>query len=179
MCKSGDFQRVFAHSSVCRLPARCREVFGRLSVCRTSALGYHRYGCERAECGHKEVVYHSCGDRHCPNCGGMKREQWIEAREAELLPTKYYHVVFTLPHEWNSLVLGNRRELLRVLFDAGSGTLLNFGRNRAYVGGELGITAVLHTWGQDLSFHPHIHCIVSGGGYDEAAGVFGSWSVTG
>jgi hypothetical protein len=115
--------------------------------------------------------YHSCRNRHCPNCGAGKKEQWIEARMAELLPVKYYHAVFTLPHHLNSIVMGNRKEVFDLLFQASSYTLLKFGMDEQYLGAQTGIVAVLHTWGQQLSFHPHLHCIVSGGGVDKS----GKW----
>ena len=115
-------------------------------------------------CGAIKYQYHSCRDRHCPECGAIKKEEWIEARMQELLPVKYYHVVFTLPHELNSLVLGHRKLLYKLLFDASAQTLLTFAKDQKYLGAIPGIISVLHTWGQQLSFHPHIHCIVSGGG---------------
>ena len=107
------------------------------------------------------------GNRHCPNCGGLKKEQWVEDLTADLLPTAYYHVVFTLPHELHAVILGNRKELFKLLFDAASKTLLQFSDDPKYLGAKCSITAILHTWGQQLSFHPHVHCIVSGGGADE------------
>jgi hypothetical protein len=106
-------------------------------------------------------------DRHCPNCGGLKKEQWVEDLTADLLPTAYYHVVFTLPHELHPIILGNRKELFKLLFDSASKTLLQFAKDPKWLGGKCSITAILHTWGQQLSFHPHLHCIVSGGGVDE------------
>jgi len=139
-------------------------VLQRLRVCRTAALGYHLYQCSDEACAHIKYQYHSCRDRHCPNCGAMKKQEWIEARQQELLPVKYYHVVFTLPHELNSLVLGHRQLLFKLLFDASSQTLLTFARDPKYLDAVPGIISILHTWGQQLSFHPHIHCIVSGGG---------------
>ena len=141
-----------------------QKVLQRIKTCRTSALGYHVYQCGNEECGHIKYQYHSCRDRHCPNCGAVKKQEWIEARMQELLPVKYYHVVFTLPHELNSLVMGHRRILYKLLFDASAQTLLSFAKDEKYVGATPGIISVLHTWGQQLSFHPHIHCIVSGGG---------------
>ena len=140
------------------------KVLQRIRTCRTPALGYHVYGCTKDECGHIQYQYHSCRDRHCPNCGAVKKQEWIEARSRELLPVKYYHVVFTLPHELNSLVMGHRKLLYKLLFDASAGTLLTFAKDEKYLGALPGIISVLHTWGQQLSFHPHIHCIVSGGG---------------
>lgn len=141
-----------------------QHVLDHLMKCRTAALGYHLYKCVNEACGHVHYQYHSCRERHCPNCGTLKKQQWIEARMQELLPVKYYHVVFTLPHELNSLVMGHRKLLYKLLFDASSQTLLSFAKDPQYLGAVPGIISVLHSWGQQLSFHPHIHCIVSGGG---------------
>jgi hypothetical protein len=146
-----------------------QKVLQRIKTCRTSALGYHVYQCSDEQCGHVKYQYHSCRDRHCPNpiaigCGAIKKQEWIEARRQELLPVKYYHVVFTLPHELNGLILGHRKVLFKLLFDASAQTLLTFAKDVKYLDAIPGIISVLHTWGQQLSFHPHIHCIVSGGG---------------
>ncbi len=141
-----------------------QKVLQRIKTCRTSALGYHVYQCCDEQCGHIKYQYHSCRDRHCPNCGAIKKQEWIEARRQELLPVKYYHVVFTMPHELNSIVMGHRKILFKLLFDASAQTLLTFAKDEKYLGATAGIISVLHTWGQQLSFHPHIHCIVSGGG---------------
>ena len=141
-----------------------QKVLQRLRSCRTAALGYHIYRCSDDNCAHVKYQYHSCRDRHCSQCGALKKQQWIERRTAELLPVKYYHVVFTLPHEINSLVMGYRKLLFKLLFDASSQTLLRFAADPKYLQAQPGIISVLHTWGQQLSFHPHIHCIVSGGG---------------
>ncbi len=147
--------------------AHVKMVMNRICICRTQALGYHLYQCGDDTCRHLKYQYHSCRDRHCPNCGAIKKQQWIEARTQELLPVKYYHVVFTLPHELNSLVMGHPRVLYKLLMDASAGTLLCFARDPKYLGATAGIISVLHTWGQQLSFHPHVHCIVSGGGIIE------------
>jgi hypothetical protein len=144
--------------------AQVKKVLGRLSRCRTSELGFHLYRCSNEACAHVKYQYHSCRDRHCPRCGALKKQEWIEARTQELLPVKYYHVVFTLPHELNSLVMGHQRLLYKLLFDASAQTLLAFAKDGKYLGAQPGIISVLHTWGQQLSFHPHVHCIVSGGG---------------
>lgn len=146
------------------------KVLQRLRTCRTASMGFHLYRCSDEDCGHIKYQYHSCRDRHCPNCGAVKKQEWIEARMQELLPVKYYHVVFTLPHELNSLVMGHRRLLYKLLFEASSQTLLSFAKDPQYLGALPGIISVLHTWGQSLSFHPHIHCIVSGGGIGADAG---------
>ncbi len=139
-------------------------VLSRIQSCRTADLGYHAYQCTDSNCGAMQYVYHSCRNRHCPGCGNSKKEEWIEARMKELLPVKYYHAVFTMPHQLNSLVMGNRKEMFTLLFDAASYTLLRFAKDEKYLGAQPCIIAVLHTWGQQLSFHPHLHCIVSGGG---------------
>lgn len=142
----------------------CRSVFKQLSHCRTIYTGVHLLHCNDATCGHQHYQYHNCGNRHCPNCGGMKRQQWLEDKLTELLPTTYFHTVFTLPHELNSLIMGNRVSLFNLLFEASSYTLLTLAKDEKWLGATPGIISVLHTWGQTLSFHPHVHCIVSGGG---------------
>jgi len=150
--------------------AHVTKVLQRIKTCRTAALGYHLYQCTGDDCGHIKYQYHSCRDRHCPNCGAIKKQEWIEARMQELLPVKYYHVVFTLPRELNSLVMGHRKILYKLLFDASAQTLLAFAKDQKHLGASPGIISVLHTWGQQLSFHPHIHCIVSGGGITDDNG---------
>jgi len=140
-----------------------------IESCRTAALGGHVERCDA--CGQLRYSYHSCRNRHCPKCQTLAKERWLAARQAELLPVPYYHVVFTLPHELNSLAQGNPRVIHRLLFDAAARTLIEFGENPRWLGGEVGITMVLHTWGQTLSQHLHVHCLVSGG----ALGVDGRW----
>jgi hypothetical protein len=140
------------------------KVLGHIQNCRTARLGYHLYRCSDHHCGHMKSQYHSCRNRHCPMCGNCKKDEWIEARMKELLPCKYYHIVFTVPHELNSLIMGNRKILFKLMFDTSAYTLLKFSEDEKYIGAQSGITSVLHTWGQQLSFHPHIHSIVSGGG---------------
>ncbi len=139
-------------------------VMQQLKGCRTERFGYHLYKCNNDSCNKLKYQYHSCRNRHCPACGFAQKEQWIEDREYELLPISYYHVVFTLPHELNSIILGNRKILFNALFDAAADTLLSFSQNPTHLGAIPGILAILHTWGQQLSFHPHLHCIISGGG---------------
>lgn len=143
------------------------KVLRSLQRCRTAALGYDAWRCQDADCGAMHYRYHSCRNRHCPNCGNSRKDAWIEERTRELLPVKYYHAVFTLPHQLNALVMGNRRQMFNLLFRASSYTLLKFGRDARWLGATPGIITVLHTWGQQLSFHPHLHCIVSGGGVDK------------
>jgi predicted nucleic acid-binding Zn ribbon protein len=162
--KTGTLQQVLqqhAHTAQTDYNAR---VLAKLQVCRTSALGYHLYKCKDDGCDTYKYQYHSCRNRHCPQCGALQRIQWVEDRQRELLPVPYYHIVFTLPHELNSIIMGNRKNCYNLLFKAASSTLLQFGKDQKYLGAQLGILAVLHTWGQQLSFHPHLHCIVSGGG---------------
>jgi len=141
-----------------------QKVFRALRRCRTEALGYHLYRCGTGSCAGRQMRYHSCRNRHCPSCGGSRQQAWVEARMRELIPCKYYHVVFTLPHELNGVVLGNRKVMFDLLFASAHYTLEVFGRDDRYLGGRAGVISILHTWGQNLSFHPHVHCIVSGGG---------------
>src|SRR5919199_194838 len=154
-------QVLLQHADVQGDSVQVQKVLQHLKVCRTSALGYQVYKCSEESCGHIKYQYHSCRDRHCPQCGALKKEQWIEARRQELLPVSYYHVVFTLPHELNALVLGHRRLLFNLLFEAASATLLTFAKDPKYLGALPGIISVLHTWGQQLSFHPHVHSVLS------------------
>ena len=130
-----------------------------VSVCRTPELGGHLDRCE--SCGFERPAYNSCRNRHCPKCQSLAKAQWLEKHTSELLPVGYYHLVFTLPHELNRLILANKRILLTLLFRAVSETLLEFGRSR--LGGTVGIIAVLHTWDQTLKDHFHLHCLVPAG----------------
>jgi hypothetical protein len=131
-------------------------------ACRTAALGGQCYRCER--CGALTHRYRSCGNRHCPKCQSLAKERWLAARQQELLPVPYFHVVFTLPHALNTLTLANPRALYALLFHAASATLLQFGRNGRWLGAEIAATLVLHTWDQRLGLHPHVHALVSAGG---------------
>ena len=135
------------------------RVLWHLAACGTPVLGANLFACPH--CRHQHWAPRSCGDRHCPRCMAAKSWQWLEKQTRSLLPIIYYHCVFTLPAELNSLVLANQRRLYPLLFECAAQSLLEFGRNRLH--GDLGITAVLHTWGQKLDFHPHLHCIVTGG----------------
>ena len=146
-----------------RLPPHHWRILNALLACRTPALGGHRYRCQ--ECGQSHFVPHSCRNRHCPLCQGQAARQWLAKQEAALLPVPYFHLVFTLPHALNPLIRQNQRALYRLLFEAATRTLLEFGRNHFQA--QLGITAVLHTWSQTLLDHYHLHCIVSGGGLSE------------
>lgn len=130
--------------------------------CRTAALGAHVDGC--TSCGHLRISYNSCRNRHCPKCQGNEREKWIQAREQELLPVPYFHVVFTLPDALNPLCLHKDKEVYNILFQTAWSVLNTFGRDHKWLGAQSGMIAILHTWGQTLSLHPHLHCIVPGGG---------------
>jgi hypothetical protein len=132
-----------------------------IAACRTAALGGHMEGCDH--CGATRIAYNSCRNRHCPKCQTLAKERWLAARRAELLPVDYFHVVFTLPHALNPLDQGNPRVLYRLLFQAATATLAAFGDDPRHLGGELGIVAILHTWGQTLEQHLHLHCVVPGG----------------
>ena len=128
-------------------------------ACRTAYLGGHIDRCDR--CGAVRITYHSCRNRHCPTCQHMPRERWLEQRKREILSTRYFHVVFTLPHALNPIVLNNKKVMLTILFQSASRTLLAFGENT--LGGKLGFIATLHTWDQKLGAHFHLHCLVAGG----------------
>jgi len=130
--------------------------------CRTAELGGHVDACDG--CGNISISYNSCRNRHCPKCQGSNREEWIKAREAELLPVSYFHVVFTLPSVINSLAMHAPKQVYDTLFEAAWETIACFGKNK---GVHLGMISVLHTWGQNLSLHPHLHCIVPGGGVEK------------
>jgi len=145
-------------------PTSCaqRRVLRAIVRCRTAALGGHVEGCDA--CGHTRIAYNSCRDRHCPKCQGAARAKWMAAEQAMLLPVDYFHVVFTLPHALTPLLRVNPRVLYALLFRAAAATLLAFARDPKHLGGEPGITMVLHTWGQNLTEHVHVHCVVTGGG---------------
>jgi hypothetical protein len=142
-------------------PAKLR-VISDLQACRTAALGGHVDECQ--DCGHARVSYNSCRNRHCPKCQGARRAAWLEAREADLLPVEYFHVVFTLPEGIAEIALQNKKEVYGLLFHASAETLKEVARDPAHLGAEIGFVSVLHTWGQNLLHHPHVHCVVPGGG---------------
>jgi hypothetical protein len=133
-----------------------------LRQCRTAALGGHVDAC--SECGHVRISYNSCRNRHCPRCQNMEREEWMLSRENELLPVPYFHLVFTLPDLLNPLALHQPAKLYKLLFDAAWQTMKTFAADHRHLGAQAGMIAILHTWGQTLSLHPHLHCIVPGGG---------------
>jgi len=133
-----------------------------LARCRTAALGGHLDQCTR--CGHRAISYNSCRNRHCPKCQTAARERWIAARRQELLPTRYVHVVFTLPRPFAPLALQNKKIVYDLLFRASAETLLEVARDPRHLGAEIGFFSVLHTWNQKLGLHPHVHCVVPAGG---------------
>ena len=133
-----------------------------IARCRTVALGGHLDQCTR--CGHRAISYNSCRNRHCPKCQTSARERWIAARRRELLPTRYVHVVFTLPPQLAPLALQNKKVIYDLLFRASSETLLEVARDPKHLGAEIGFFTVLHTWNQKLGLHPHVHCVIPAGG---------------
>jgi hypothetical protein len=139
-----------------------RRALGDLTRCRTASLGGHVEACNR--CGYQQVAYNSCRNRHCPKCQATEAARWVEARAAELLPVEYFHVVFTLPAALGPLALQNPRVVYDLLFRTAAETLLHIAADPRHLGAEIGFLAVLHTWGQNLQHHPHVHCVVPGGG---------------
>ena len=145
-----------------KLPRNHLRAMRAIEVCRTAALGGHKDKCDH--CGHLEISYNSCRNRHCPKCQTLAKEKWIEARNEDLLPLEYFHVVFTIPSELNPLVSMNRKIMYALLFRSVSETLLELANDPKHLGAKIGVISVLHTWGQNLMDHPHVHCIVTGGG---------------
>jgi hypothetical protein len=139
-----------------------RRVMGAVEACRTAALGGHAEAC--GDCGLIRLAYNSCRNRHCPKCQGPARAQWLQDRQAELLPVEYFHLVFTLPAPVAALALQNKAQVYGILFAAAAETLATLAADPRHLGAEIGLVAVLHTWGQTLQHHPHLHCVVPGGG---------------
>lgn len=152
----------FCRSQGDRLCRSQRRVLGAIDACRTAALGGHAERC--TDCGVIRCNYNSCRNRHCPKCQGLARAQWLADRQAELLPVPYFHVVFTLPSPIAEIALQNKAVVYDILFKAASDTLRVIAADPKHLGAEIGIIALLHTWGQTLGHHPHLHCIVPGGG---------------
>jgi|LauGreDrversion4_2_1035121.scaffolds.fasta_scaffold55600_3 hypothetical protein len=142
-----------------------QRVLNALKICRTSALGGHVERCDNNSCKYERIAYNSCRNRHCPKCQSSNRERWVLARKNDLLNCTYFHVVFTIPQELNLFCIKYPKELYEILFDASKETLFVFGKDAKHLGAQMGAIAVLHTWGQNLSLHPHIHMIVPGGGF--------------
>jgi hypothetical protein len=133
-----------------------------IEVCRTAALGGHVEQC--GQCQYTRISYNSCRNRHCPKCQSLSRARWVESRKTELLPVEYFHVVFTVPDQIAALAFYNQETVYHLLFRAAAETLLTIARDRKHLGADIGFFAILHTWGQNLLFHPHLHCVVPGGG---------------
>ena len=145
-----------------RLTREQLRVMRAIEVCRTATLGGHVEKC--SHCDHLRIAYNSCRNRHCPKCQNTERQRWLADRQSELLPVEYFHVVFTLPEPVARIALQNRKTVCGILFQAASETLLTIARAPKYLGAEIGFFAILHTWGQNLQHHPHIHCVIPGGG---------------
>ncbi len=160
MFRAAGAQFLLRHAHVLR--GEQRRAIKDLAACRTAALGGHEEACD--SCGHRRFAYNSCRNRHCPKCQASARARWLEARSAELIDVPYFHVVFTLPAEFGPLALHNPRMIYGLLFRAASETLLQIAADRKHLGAEIGFLAVLHTWGQNLLHHPHLHCVVPAGG---------------
>ena len=153
-----EFRQAHAGS----LSARQKRVLRSIELCRTAALGGHMERCD--QCGHERNAYNSCADRHCPKCQSLGRAKWLEKRQAELLPCEYFHVVFTLPEPLAKLSLQNKRQMYSLLFRATAETLQTIAADPKHLGAQVGFFCILHTWGQTLTAHPHLHCVVPGGG---------------
>ena len=154
---NGQWSNVIANCNTYQL-----RMLHAVRSCRTSALGGQLYQCN--SCCRHHIRYNSCRNRHCPQCQNTQKERWILARQAQLIDTTYYHVVFTIPHVLNSLCKSNQRIMYACLLRSTWDTLNTFGWNKKYLGAQIGATTVLHTWGSNLSYHPHVHCMVPGGG---------------
>ena len=143
------------------LSSEQRKVVRAIQSCRTADMGWHEYECDA--CGHVEYVYNGCHNRHCPRCPSVRQTEWVAKLKRDLLPVDYYHVVFTLPDELGPLMMYNRAVMYNLLFRAAWETLEAFGKDPKWLGGKLGVVAMLHTWGQTLNYHVHLHCLVTGG----------------
>jgi hypothetical protein len=155
----GDAYRAKNHAT---LSTAQRRVMSAIELCRTAALGGHIEECDR--CDHQRMFYNSCRDRHCPKCQALARAEWIENRQTELLNCEYFHVVFTVPEEIADIAYQNKQVVYGILFRAMAKTLQTIAADPKHLGAEIGFFAVLHSWGQNLLFHPHLHCVVPGGG---------------
>jgi hypothetical protein len=151
-----------AYRAAHALPRQQLRVMRAIEVCRTAVLGGHVESC--SQCDFTRISYNSCRNRHCPKCQNAERAQWLESRKAELLPVEYFHVVFTVPEEVARIAFYNQETVYGILFRAASEALLTIARDPHHLGCEIGFFAILHTWGQNLLHHPHIHCVIPGGG---------------
>jgi len=147
-----------------RIPVRHRRAMHDILTCRTPARGGHAFTCDR--CGHRVFAYHSCHNRHCPKCHGRHTAQWLVRQEADLLPVGYFHVVTTVPRELHAVSRSHQKIVYGLFMKATAESLMTLAADPRYVGGRIGVTAILHTWGRTLNYHPHVHCLVPGGGVD-------------
>lgn len=163
----GDIFRQYgpAFRDAHKLRPQVLKVMRAIERCRTDALGGHLEVCD--SCGFMRPAYNSCRNRHCPKCQASVKAKWLSARQQDLLPVTYFHIVFTLPDWLNPVALVNQALIYNILFKAGSETLLELGKDPQHIGAEIGLIAILHTWGQNMMDHPHLHCIVPGGGLSE------------
>jgi hypothetical protein len=145
-----------------RMIGRHRRAFRAILRCRTPAMGGHVYVCNH--CGQRQYSYHSCRNRSCPKCHQSDSETWLQGRQQELLPVPYYHVIFTIPHELGPLVRRHQKQIYGLLIKSAAGSLITLATDPRYVGGQVGVMAVLHTWASNLTYHAHVHCLVTGGG---------------
>ena len=166
MIELADVLRRFADSYLSAygavMPASHRRAIADIIACRTQALGGHLWRCD--ECSHEVFSYHSCKNRSCPKCHAKQTQAWLEARRAEMLPCDYFHVTVTVPQELRALLRANQRDGYALLMKAAADAIIELARDRRFVGGTVGVLAVLHTWTQQLTYHPHVHCLVTGGG---------------
>ena len=156
------YGEAYRESHAASLSTGQRRVMTAIELCRTAALGGHMEQCD--ECGHQRNAFNSCRDRHCPKCQSLARAEWLEDRQSELLDCEYFHVVFTLPEEIAAIAYQNKKVVYDILFRATAETLSTIAADPKHLGAEIGFFAVLHTWGQNLLHHPHLHCVVPGGG---------------
>lgn len=157
-----ELQDIFKHVKLKSLSPDQAKAFHMIRLCRTWALGSHAQVCK--ECGSTDVSFNSCRNRHCPKCQHSVQQDWVDAQMSKLLPVGYFHTVFTIPQELNTLVLQNQKLLYSILIQSAGHTLMELAKDPKFLGATIGATTVLHTWGQNLSFHPHVHCIIPGGG---------------
>jgi len=166
MCavEAADIFRQYGHAyrRSHEMPLNQLRAMRAIEVCRTAELGGHVEQCDT--CGAIRISYNSCRNRHCPKCQFLRKEKWLEKRKEDLLPVQYFHVVFTIPDELNPLALRNQRVIYNILFRSVAETLTELSRDQKHLGAQIGFIGILHTWGQNLMYHPHIHCIVTGGG---------------
>lgn len=157
-----DIQDIFNSIIPIKLSPDQKKAFYSIKSCRTEGIGSHIDRC--SGCGHAHISFNSCRNRHCPKCQGSRQGEWVNAQLEKLLPVGYFHVVFTLPQELNSILYQNQKLLYSILVKCAGDTIIELAKDPKFLGGQTGVTAILHTWGQNLTFHPHVHCIVPGGG---------------